>query len=66
MKIVVNGESREISPSITLQLLLDEFELTGERIAVERNGEIVKKNDYISTILKEGDELEVVRFVGGG
>jgi thiamine biosynthesis protein ThiS len=66
VKIVLNGESRDVTSNITVQLLLAEFELGTERIAVERNGTIIKKSDYASTILEDSDTLEVVRFVGGG
>ncbi len=51
------------------QNLRDFLESSGygsERVAVERNGKIVPKADYKDTIIADGDELEVVRFVGGG
>ncbi len=66
MNVFVNGDNHEVTEGTTVYQLLVNFELTNERVAVERNGEIIKKNEYASTVLSDGDVLEVVRFVGGG
>jgi sulfur carrier protein len=66
VNILVNGEKRDVPEGTSVHALLEQFELNGKRIAVERNGTIVKKNGYASTFLGDGDTLEVVRFVGGG
>ncbi len=66
MKIVVNGEQYEVAGGSSVASLLAQFELLNERVAVERNSDIVKKADYTTTALEDGDTLEVVRFVGGG
>ncbi len=50
----------------TLREYLESAGFDTSRVAVERNGEIVPKADYADTSLADGDELEVVRFVGGG
>lgn len=62
----VNGQSRAIDPGITLAALLDELSLSGKRVAVEKNGEIVPRSRYPETRLAEGDQLEIVVAVGGG
>jgi len=62
----VNGQSRAIDPGITLAALLDELSLSGKRVAVEKNGEIVPRSRYPETPLADGDQLEIVVAVGGG
>ena len=64
--IRVNGESISNYEQKTLQelLLSRRYEMT--KIAVERNGEIIPKSQYPTTILNENDVLEIVTFVGGG
>ncbi|MCC6574798.1 MAG: sulfur carrier protein ThiS [Planctomycetes bacterium] len=66
MKISVNGETREVPPKITLAQLVELLQLRGDRIAAERNLEVVPRASYASTLLAEGDKLEIVTFVGGG
>ncbi len=63
--VKVNGEMLDIAgKSVKEYLLTTNYDMT--RIAVEKNGEIVPKAQYDSTILKDDDSLEVVSFVGGG
>jgi sulfur carrier protein len=66
IEILVNGESRRVAPAATVGALLDEMQLTGKRLAVERNGEIVPKSRHGQTPLAAGDRLEIVVAVGGG
>jgi sulfur carrier protein len=69
LSLVVNGQSRDfeaLSESSSLELLLGELGLKGDRVAVEHNGEIVPRVLWAGTALSEGDRLEVVHFVGGG
>lgn len=63
--VSINGEARTIS-SRTVAELLDELDLGGRRVAVERNKEIVARDRYSTTALSSGDELEIIHFVGGG
>ncbi|HEY6821927.1 MAG TPA: sulfur carrier protein ThiS [Burkholderiales bacterium] len=49
-----------------MSALIDELALKGKKIAVERNGEIVPKSAHASTLLADGDRLEIVAAVGGG
>ena len=51
---------------VSISRLLDELGLTGKRVAVERNGEIVPRSRHGETALAEGDQLEIVVAVGGG
>lgn len=66
MKITVNGESRDVAPGTTIATLIAELELKTDRIATERNLNVVPKSGYAETVLDEGDRLEIVTFVGGG
>ena len=63
--VKVNGEARNIAGK-TVSEYLTSTSYDSKRIAVERNGEIVFKSQYDSTVLKDGDVLEIVSFVGGG
>ena len=66
IEIQVNGESRRVADPATVAALLDQMQLTGKRLAVERNGEIVPKSRHADTGLASGDRLEIVVAVGGG
>jgi len=66
MKIIVNGQAKNISEGIVLSSLLDDLKIDRERIAVEINLEIIKKDRYDSLKLVEGDRIEILQFVGGG
>jgi sulfur carrier protein len=66
LEISVNGEARRFDAPITLTQLLDRLELTGKKLAVEMNGEIVPKSQHAATALRDGDKLEIVVAVGGG
>ncbi|MCC6149453.1 MAG: sulfur carrier protein ThiS [Planctomycetes bacterium] len=66
MKITVNGTTREIPEGTTLKALVELLELKGDRIACERNLDVVPRAIYAETKLAEGDKLEIVTFVGGG
>jgi thiamine biosynthesis protein ThiS len=65
VKIVLNGEDREVAAT-TVTALIDEIGLDGRKVAVERNLEIVPRSQYLATALDDGDRLEIVHFVGGG
>ena len=66
MKLIVNGEKLEVSNVETLQELLKELQIEPQRVAVEINVSIVKKSDYSTFKLSEGDRVEIVNFIGGG
>ena len=66
MNISLNGEQREFPDRITVHELLELLQIQHQRVAVERNEEIVKKASYDETIIADGDRIEVVSFMGGG
>ncbi len=66
MKIRLNGEFHETSNDATISNLLESLGIHKDRVAVEVNLDIIKKKSYETHVLHEGDEVEVVNFVGGG
>ncbi len=66
MSIILNGEEKEVSGGSTVASLLDELGIQKERVAVELNLDIVPKSRFAETLLKDGDRVEIVSFVGGG
>ena len=69
MRLSINGQDREFPELDSGPFLARLVELLGmksDRIAIERNGDIVPRSTWTSVSLKEGDKLEVVQFVGGG
>jgi sulfur carrier protein len=64
--VSINGESRQLDTATTVAALIDEMGLTGKRIALERNGEIVPRSTFATQQLAAGDRLEIVVAVGGG
>ena len=66
MKIVLNGEPHELAGPLTLTALLEHLNVDARRVAVERNLDVVKRANYDSTQVQEGDQIEIVNFVGGG
>ena len=66
IQLSVNGQVKRLEPGANVTRLLDALELSGKRVAVEKNGEIVPRSRYADTRLVEGDALEIVVAVGGG
>ncbi|MBF0420516.1 MAG: sulfur carrier protein ThiS [Magnetococcales bacterium] len=66
MKIILNGESTELDESATIASLLDKLQLDPGRVAVERNLEVARRGTFAEVSLKEGDQVEIVHFIGGG
>ncbi|WP_096701778.1 sulfur carrier protein ThiS [Magnetospirillum sp. 15-1] len=66
MKLVINGEERSFSASMTVEALLGELGVDSRKVAVERNLEIVPKSSYAQVAVNDGDKLEIVAFIGGG
>lgn len=64
--VVINGQSRTVNAGITISGLIGELGLGDRKVAVERNREVVPRAQHATTVLAEGDRLEVVTFVGGG
>ncbi|MFJ4143407.1 Sulfur carrier protein ThiS [Pseudomonas cichorii] len=66
MHIQLNGESFELPDGETVAALLARLDLAGRRVAVELNLDIVPRSQHVSTVLSEGDQVEVVHAIGGG
>jgi len=66
MQIIVNGEQRDVSDGLTAEQLVNEMDITGKRIAMEVNMEIVPRSCYAAHIFNDGDKVEIVHAVGGG
>ncbi len=65
MKITVNGSETQVEEGATVAALVAQLGIRGP-VAVERNREVVPRSEHASTVLAEGDQVEVVHFVGGG
>jgi thiamine biosynthesis protein ThiS len=66
MTIRLNGEAHELGGPLTITALLASLDIDPRRVAVEHNLIVVRRAAYDTTIVAEGDEVEVVNFVGGG
>ena len=66
MRIQLNGESFELPDGETVAALLTRLDLTGRRVAVELNLDIVPRSQHADTVLNDGDHVEVVHAIGGG
>ena len=66
IEIVLNGEPKEVAPGQSILDLLQSLNLPIERLAVEHNRKIVKRDHWSSQALENGDKVEIVQFVGGG
>ncbi len=66
IKIQVNGNDVEINEHSTVQDFVEERKVTGAMFVIEKNREIVQKQDYISERLANGDKIEIAGFFGGG
>ncbi len=66
MTVQVNGEPRTLPEGTTVSQLLETLKITPERVVIEMNLKILKRAEHPSAVLKEGDQVEIVHFVGGG
>jgi len=66
LRVQVNGEARELPEELTLTELVRQLALAPERLAIELNREVVRRARWAETVLREGDLVEIVHFVGGG
>ena len=66
MTIKLNGDPHELHAPLSVSALLAQLEIDSRRVAVELNLAVVKKAAYDSSVIEEGDEVEIVNFVGGG
>lgn len=66
LEIIINGESRQVASPISLRDLLQSLDLKEDRVAIELNRQIVRRERWAETQLQNQDRLEIVQFVGGG
>ena len=66
MTIKLNGDPRELQGPLSVSALLEHLDVDARRVAVELNLSVVKKAAYDSSLINDGDEVEIVNFVGGG
>ena len=66
MTLTINGEAREFNGISTLSELVSQLGMKPDRVAIELNRELVRRERWPETTLAEGDKLEIVHFVGGG
>jgi thiamine biosynthesis protein ThiS len=64
--ITLNGEPFELSGPLTVTELLSRLEIDARRVAVEHNVTVLKRTAFDETVVRDGDEVEIVNFVGGG
>jgi thiamine biosynthesis protein ThiS len=65
MNLIINGEPRAVTAD-SLASLVEQLGMKADRVAIELNRQIVPRDQWPQTALKDGDQLEVVHFVGGG
>ena len=66
MTITLNGEPFTVQAPLTVTALLARLEIDPRSVAVERNFVVVKRDAYLTTTVDDGDQIEIVNFVGGG
>jgi sulfur carrier protein len=66
LRIQVNGELLEVDDESSLSKLVSVLNLKPEQVAIELNKQVVRRAEWENTLLREGDQVEIVHFVGGG
>jgi thiamine biosynthesis protein ThiS len=66
IQIIVNGETREVPDGLGVTTLLSHLGLPADRVAIERNLEILPRSQWLATVVQSGDRYEIVHLVGGG
>ena len=66
IKITVNGKQMQIIPKFSLKSLIKKLKMPLNKIAIELNKKIIDKNRISKILLKKGDKIEIVHFIGGG
>jgi len=66
VQIKLNGEAKGVEEGATLARLVEQLALAPDRLAVELNGDVVRRAEWPQVTLREGDRVEIVHFVGGG
>jgi sulfur carrier protein len=66
LRIMLNGDAHEVEGPLTVADLLARLEIDARRVAVEHNLVVLKRDTFGATLVRDGDEVEIVNFVGGG
>ena len=66
LQIILNGDRFELNGPLTVSQLLSWLEIDPRRVAIEHNLTVVRRAAYDGTLVREGDQVEIVNFVGGG
>ena len=66
MIITCNGETKELNPDTTLVSFIRDMDLNPDTVVAECDGRIIKRDEYDTLVLTDGNNLELIRFVGGG
>lgn len=66
MRVKVNGRDAEFESGMNLEHLIRSYRLKIDQVVIELNRKVPPKSDYAATLLKDGDEVEIVKFLGGG
>lgn len=66
MRLIVNGEQKDFDNEINLHKIIQDLKVEDKVMAAAVNMDIVKKDDWLTFIPKEGDKIELLQFVGGG
>ena len=66
MEIILNGEPYTVDQPLTIVALLERLAIDARRVAVEHNLAIIKRHRFPEVIVDDGDQVEIVNFVGGG
>ena len=66
MKVTINGEGRELPEGLTVSAMLEHLGMAGNRVAIERNLDILPRTEWSAKQVQPNDSFEIVHFVGGG
>ncbi len=66
IEIKLNGETHSLADAQSLAVLIESLDVGRRRVAVIRNGDVIHREDYASTVLAPGDSVDIVHMVGGG
>jgi len=64
--VIINGKEKKCQKNLSIKLLLDELNLSSQKLAVELNGEIVPRSELANTFLTHKDKIEIISAIGGG
>jgi len=66
MKIFINGFEKSLESNLTVHKLVKDLGYENKRVAIELNNEIISRSDYQNKLIVEGDQIEIIKAVGGG